>query len=116
MKYYNPTAPVFDPNNLENDGYHESKYIFSFYNPVAIIEQNDNLRRDDFRFLQGRVSLDLTSNISFHTRMSRESLTSDVGRHSDPSSYFWFRTDRDYGEFELSTIDAWGQFKTDIGR
>ena len=112
---YNPTAPVFDPDNLENGGYHESQNIFSFYNPVAIIEQNDDLQNDDFRFLQGRVSLDLTSSISLHSRVSRESLTSDVGRHSDPRAYFWYTTDRDYGEFELSTVDAWGQLKKKIG-
>lgn len=36
---HNPTAPVFDENATEYDGYFTER-IFDYYNPVALIEQN----------------------------------------------------------------------------
>ncbi|MEN0048491.1 MAG: hypothetical protein AAF806_15620 [Bacteroidota bacterium] len=36
---HNPTAPVFDENATEYDGYF-TETIFDYYNPVALIEQN----------------------------------------------------------------------------
>ncbi|MEM9887469.1 MAG: SusC/RagA family TonB-linked outer membrane protein [Bacteroidota bacterium] len=68
---YNPTAPVLDPSNTQNDGYYEET-LFDYFNPVAIIEQNLNEQEQRNTILSFRGDYELLPGLGISAFYSQE--------------------------------------------
>ncbi len=91
---YNPTAPIRsdDPANVIYDGYFQSA-AFDYYNPVAILEQNINQRKQNLLLGNIRGDFKLLQNLNVSASYSRERNSDIRGRYYDKNS-FWVGRDR----------------------
>lgn len=54
---YNPTAPVYDENNLVSGGYYMNSGPFEYYNPVAMLKESTN--DGDNTYANGSINADM---------------------------------------------------------
>jgi iron complex outermembrane receptor protein len=120
---YNPTAPVHldatDPDYNRWQGYYQS-IAFDYYNPVAILELNDNEGKDTRINAAIRGSYEIIENLSVETFFSLQNESFLRGRYFDKNSY-WRGADTDgRAERELNQnfnqlFEATARWSGDVG-
>ena len=83
---YNPTSPVTDGNDRW-DGYAQ-QVLFDYYNPVAIIEQNSNLKSEKTLIGNIRGDYAITDNFTFGLFFSQQRSNENEQLYFDKNS-FW---------------------------
>ena len=84
---YNPTAPLLNDANPAFGGYEEN-FIFDYFNPVSIIEQNTDeglLRSNN---LHANVSFEILDNLTLNGNYAFQSLDESRGYYA-PSTCFY---------------------------
>ncbi len=91
---YNPTAPVksTDPAYTQYDGYFQ-QVLFDYYNPVQILDLNQNDGTDKLLNLSFKGALDLFKGIIVDAFYSYQNLSTFRGEYIDKNS-FWRGMDR----------------------
>lgn len=88
---FNPTAPFIsgstDPAFARWDGYFQ-QVLFDFYNPVAIIEQNQRLRETKTLVANIRGDYDLTDDLKFSLFYSQQRSNNIFGEYFDKNSFY----------------------------
>ena len=84
---YNPTSPVRDAAQTKYDGYAQ-QVLFDYYNPVAIMEQNNN--DENVRTLTANIRGDYTivDGLTFGMFYSQQKENKSRSQYSDKNSFF----------------------------
>ncbi len=115
---YNPTSPVRD-GNTRFDGYAQ-QILFDYYNPVAIIEQNQNLRNTKNVAANIRGDFELTKDLTIGMFYSQQRSNETRSQYFDRNS-FWVgenargRASRTNEEDQDQLFRLEGNYSLDLG-
>jgi len=82
----NPTLPIFEENS--NHGGYSELAIFNQYNPLALIEQNQNLGRQSQLFNRAFAKFQVLPNLQFNASYTSETVKLKQQEYSKKTS-FW---------------------------
>lgn len=104
---YNPTAPVYFPEGHQlydaYGGYYQIE-IFDYFNPVAIIEQNENVGELKDLIVGGRAALEIVDGLTLGASISQERQSDIYGQFYSQQSFF--RGSGPNGRAQRNTADV----------
>lgn len=86
---YNPTAPVFEEDMDNSFGGYFQRTLFDFYNPVAMLNQQDFISDNKNSLVQLRVSYDLSDQLSLSVNMASENHNTLKGSYWSKKDYYF---------------------------
>jgi TonB-linked SusC/RagA family outer membrane protein len=120
---YNPTSPVFaDPSDElfeRYDGYAQ-QILFDYFNPFAILDQNQNLRNDKRLNLNMRADWEVVDGLTFGVFYALQRENDLTAQYFDRQS-FWRGADRNglanrgSNDRYTQVLDATVQYEKDFG-
>jgi len=91
---FNPTAPILGDdaiypfNSEQYGGYYQLVNAFNLYNPVAIVNQNQNVVQKKLFNFNSHISFDLTKDLSMHLNLGTQNVSNYHRVYHPTTAYF----------------------------
>ncbi|OEK06893.1 TonB-dependent receptor plug domain-containing protein [Roseivirga misakiensis] len=92
MTVYNPTAPIFDPSNTSTGGFFQQN-LFDSYNPIALLNQQQDILEDKRLLLGFSASYEVLDNLNIRGSYTQDNRNSFGGQYWSKDDYergIWF--------------------------